>query len=168
MWKKSESVNHHYLTESANVLISKCPWRVSKWQGWLKLANVWVSKCLGPVRCLFSQQMSGLQMLNWHMSGQRLNFPAFELFDETFSKFIFSWKSRLKTWRVSPLQTTFITAFLQTEISQKKLIFYNKSFRGDRFKGPKDQKSPASRIAQYQYSGFIKWMANSPFVGYSL
>ena len=37
-----------------------------------------------------SQQMSGLQMLNWHMSGQRLNFPAFELFDETFSKFIFS------------------------------------------------------------------------------
>ena len=51
-----------------------------------------------------SQQMSGLQMLNWHMSGQRLNFPAFELFDETFSKFIFSWKSRLKTWRVSPLR----------------------------------------------------------------
>ena len=44
-----------------------------------------------------SQQMSGLQMLNWHMSGQRLNFPAFELFDETFSKFIFSWKSPLKT-----------------------------------------------------------------------
>ena len=104
VWNKSESVNHHYLTESANVLISKCPWRVSKWQGWLKLANVWVSKCLGPVRCLFSQQMSGLQMLNWHMSGQRLNFPAFELFDETFSKFIFSWKSRLKTWRVSPLR----------------------------------------------------------------
>ena len=37
-----------------------------------------------------SQQMSGLQMLNWHMCGQCLNFPAFELFDETFSKFIFS------------------------------------------------------------------------------
>ena len=53
-----------------------------------------------------SQQMSGLQMLNWHMSGQCLNFSAFELFDETFSKFIFSWKSRLKTWRVSPLGKT--------------------------------------------------------------
>ena len=43
-----------------------------------------------------SQEMSGLQMLNWHMSGQCLNFPAFKLFDKIFSKLIFSGKSRLK------------------------------------------------------------------------
>ena len=42
-----------------------------------------------------SQQMSGLQMSNWHMS-ECLNFPPFKLFDEIFSKLIFSGKSRLK------------------------------------------------------------------------
>ena len=30
-----------------------------------------------------------------------LNFPAFELFDKIFSKFIFSWNCGLKKWRVS-------------------------------------------------------------------
>ena len=58
--------------------------------GMAKIGKRLSQQMSSPVRCLFSQQMSGLQMLNWHMSGQRLNFPAFEFFDETFSKFIFS------------------------------------------------------------------------------
>ena len=51
-----------------------------------------------------SQQMSGLQMLNWRMSGQHLNFPAFELFDETFSKFIFFMKKSIKNLKSFPFR----------------------------------------------------------------